>query len=85
VLVGVDDVAAGVGEEAADRGDQPGLVRAGEEQARGGGLASDAGIIAVDAMIRRSAVALLPAMRAKLRPRAQDRVQRANLEFAVCA
>jgi hypothetical protein len=41
VLVGVDDVAAGVGEEAADRGDQPGLIGTGEEQARGGGLAAD--------------------------------------------
>ena len=47
VLVGVDDVAAGVGEEAADRGDQPRLIRAGEQQARGGGLAGDAGMIAV--------------------------------------
>ena len=48
VLVGVDDVAAGVGEEAADRGDQPGLVGAGEQQARGRGLAGDAGMIAVE-------------------------------------
>jgi hypothetical protein len=32
VLVGVDDVAPGVGEKAADRGDQPGLVWAGKEQ-----------------------------------------------------
>ena len=35
VLVGVDDVEAGIGEEAADRGDQPGAVRAGEQQAGG--------------------------------------------------
>jgi hypothetical protein len=34
VLVGIDDVEAGVGEEAADRGDQPRPVRAGEQQAR---------------------------------------------------
>jgi hypothetical protein len=47
VLVGVDDVAAGLGEEAADRGDQPRPVGTGEEQARGGGLAADAGMIAV--------------------------------------
>jgi hypothetical protein len=33
VLVGVDDVAARIGEEAADRSDQAGLIRAGEEQA----------------------------------------------------
>ena len=33
VLVDVDDVEPGVGEEAADRGDQPRPVRAGEEQA----------------------------------------------------
>jgi hypothetical protein len=38
VLVGVDDVEAGVGEEAADRGDQPRPVRAGEQQARCGVL-----------------------------------------------
>ena len=35
VLVGVDDVEAGFGEEAADRGDQPGPVGAGEQQSRG--------------------------------------------------
>jgi hypothetical protein len=46
VLVGVDDVASGIGEEAADRGDQPGLIGAGEEKARGGGLTVDAGMIA---------------------------------------
>jgi hypothetical protein len=46
VLVGVDDVAAGLGEEAADGGDQPGLIGAGEQQSRGGGLAVDARIIA---------------------------------------
>jgi hypothetical protein len=34
VLVGVDDVEAGIGEEAADRGDQPRPVRAGQQQAR---------------------------------------------------
>jgi hypothetical protein len=34
VLIGVDDVEAGVGEEAADGGDQAGAVRAGEQQAR---------------------------------------------------
>jgi len=33
VLVGVDDVAPGIGEKAADGGDQAGLVRAGEEEA----------------------------------------------------
>jgi len=43
VLIGVDDVATGVGEEAADRRDQPRLIGAGEQQARGGGLAGDAG------------------------------------------
>jgi hypothetical protein len=32
VLVGVDDVEAGVGQEAADRGDQARLVRAGEQE-----------------------------------------------------
>jgi hypothetical protein len=35
VLVGVDDVEAGFGEEAADRGDQAGPVGAGEQQSRG--------------------------------------------------
>jgi hypothetical protein len=34
VLVGVDDVAAGGGEEAADRRDQPGAIGAGKQQAR---------------------------------------------------
>jgi hypothetical protein len=34
VLVGVDDVEARVGEEAADRGDQTGAVGAGEQEAR---------------------------------------------------
>jgi len=43
VLVGVDDVAPGIGKEAADRGDQTGLVGAGEQQARGRGLAVDGG------------------------------------------
>jgi len=32
VLVGVDDVATGVGEEAADGGDKAGPIRAGEQQ-----------------------------------------------------
>jgi hypothetical protein len=45
VLVGVDDVAAGVGEEAADRGDQSRLIGAGEEQARRMRAANDAEII----------------------------------------
>jgi hypothetical protein len=34
VLVGVDDVEAGIGEEAADRCDQSRPVRAGKQQAR---------------------------------------------------
>jgi len=34
VLIGVDDVESGRGEEAADRGDQARLVGAGEQQAR---------------------------------------------------
>jgi hypothetical protein len=46
VLVGVDDVAPGVGEEAADGGDQAGPVGAGEQQARGRGLVGDGRIIA---------------------------------------
>jgi hypothetical protein len=46
VLVGVDDVEAGVGEEAADRGDQAGSVGAGKEQSRCR-LVRDPGIIAV--------------------------------------
>jgi hypothetical protein len=45
VLVGVDDVEPGVGEEAADGGDQPGPIRAGEEQA-GCRLLGDPRIIA---------------------------------------
>jgi heavy metal translocating P-type ATPase len=53
VLVGVDDVEAGVGEEAADRGDQPRPVRAGEQQARGvGWLVGDGGMMPVEAMTR---------------------------------
>jgi hypothetical protein len=36
VLVGIDDVEPGIGEEAADRGDQPRPVRAGEEKSRCG-------------------------------------------------
>jgi hypothetical protein len=46
VLIGVDDVAPGLGEEAADGGDQAGLIGAGEEQARGGWLAGDRAMIA---------------------------------------
>jgi hypothetical protein len=46
VLVGVDDVATGVGKEAADGGDQAGPIGAGEQQARGGDLAGDGGMIA---------------------------------------
>jgi hypothetical protein len=46
VLVGVDDVEPGVGEEAADGGDQSRPVRAGEQQARCRRL-SDLGIIAL--------------------------------------
>jgi hypothetical protein len=52
VLIGVEDVAAGLGEEAADGGDQPGLIGAGEKQARGGRLAGDAGMIPVEATDR---------------------------------
>jgi hypothetical protein len=48
MLVGVDDVAAGIGKEVADRGDQPGLIGAGEEQPRGGGLTGDREMIAGD-------------------------------------
>jgi hypothetical protein len=43
VLIGIDDVEPGVGQEAADRGDQTGPVGAGEQQARCGGLPVDAG------------------------------------------
>jgi hypothetical protein len=46
VLVGVDDVEPGVGEEAADRRDQAGPVRAGEEKARCG-LLGDPPMMAV--------------------------------------
>jgi hypothetical protein len=46
VLIGVDDVATGIGEEAADGGDQTGLIGADEQQARGGDLAGDGGMIA---------------------------------------
>jgi hypothetical protein len=46
VLIGVDDVAPGIGEEPADRGDQAGLIGAGKQQARGGGLGLDPGMIA---------------------------------------
>jgi hypothetical protein len=34
VLIGVDDIAAGVGQEGADPGDQPRSIGAGEEQPR---------------------------------------------------
>jgi len=46
VLIGVDDVAAGVGEEAADGGDQAGPIGAGEQQTRGGEPVVDARMIA---------------------------------------
>jgi len=46
VLVGIDDVAAGVSQEAADSGNEPGLIGAGKQQARGWGLAVDARMIA---------------------------------------
>jgi hypothetical protein len=46
VLIGVDDVAAGVGEEATDGGDQTRLIGTSEEQARGGGPVVDARMIA---------------------------------------
>ena len=46
VLVGVDDVEPGVGEEAADGGDQPRPVGAGEQQA-GCGLLGDPPMMAV--------------------------------------
>jgi len=62
VLVGVEDVALRLGEEAADRGDQTGPVGAGEEQARGRRLAVDARIIAFGGD-GSPAVALLSAMR----------------------
>jgi hypothetical protein len=52
VLVGVDDVAPGLGEEAADRGDQPRLVRAGEQQAGGRGPVGDARMIPIQAAPR---------------------------------
>jgi hypothetical protein len=38
VLVDVDDVQPGVGEEARDGGDQPRSIRAGEQEARGIGI-----------------------------------------------
>lgn len=46
VLVGVEDVEPGVGEKAADRGDQSRPVRAGEQQSRCRDL-GDAGIISL--------------------------------------
>jgi hypothetical protein len=48
MLVRVDDVAPGVGEEAADCRDQARSVGAGEEEARGRRSGVDAGIIAQD-------------------------------------
>ena len=45
VLIDVDDVQPGVGEEPRDRGDQPRPIRAGEQQSRGFGLRSDQGIM----------------------------------------
>ena len=48
VLVGVDDVEIGIGEEAADGGDQAGPVGAGEEQPRCQMLVFDRRIIAQD-------------------------------------
>jgi hypothetical protein len=56
VLIGIDDVAARVGEEAADGGDQAGLVGTGEQQTRGGGLAVDAGMITAGAMSRSAVI-----------------------------
>ena len=50
MLVGVDDVEPGFGEEAADRGDQARAVGTGEEQAGAVGLAGDAGMMPVAAM-----------------------------------
>jgi hypothetical protein len=55
VLVGVDDVATGIGEEAADRGDQAGLVWTGEEKSRGGGLCGDAEMISLGVPPRNAA------------------------------
>jgi len=49
VLIGVDDVATGVGEEAADGSDQTRLIGTGEEQAGGGGSVVDARMIAAAA------------------------------------
>jgi hypothetical protein len=46
VLIGIDDVATGVGKEAADGGDQTGPIGAGKQQARSGDLAGDGGMIA---------------------------------------
>jgi hypothetical protein len=46
VLVGIDDVATGVGEKAADGSDQTGPIGAGKQQARGGDLVGDGGMIA---------------------------------------
>jgi len=45
VLVGVDDVEPGLGEEAADRGDQAGTIGAGEQEAGAVGLAGDVGMM----------------------------------------
>jgi hypothetical protein len=49
VLIGVDDVATGVGEKAADGGDQTGSIGAGEQQAGGEESVVDARMIAVEA------------------------------------
>jgi hypothetical protein len=54
VLVGVDDVEAGLGEEAADGGDQAGSVGTGEQQARGGVLAVDGGMMAPVPFVRQA-------------------------------
>jgi heavy metal translocating P-type ATPase len=71
VLVGVDDVETGVGEEAADRGDQARAVRTGEQEAGCGGVAGDAGMMATVTMTRsaREPVARLGSFDADARPR----------------
>ncbi len=71
MLVGIDDVEAGVGKEAADGGDQARAVGTGEQQARCRGMAGDAGMMAAEAMTRiaRTAVAGLGSFDADARPR----------------